>query len=116
MFIIVRGNVNVQIPDNGIPKIVNRLRENDFFGEMSLLTGEPRSATVIAAEETEVLQIRKNALKPIFESNPELMKLVCEIVEERRGALATSKPDASTTKAADERSVLQSIKNFFGFK
>ena len=116
MFIIVRGNVNVQIPDNGVPKIVNKLRENDFFGEMSLLTGEPRSATVVAAEETEVLQIRKNALKPIFESNPELMKSICEIVQERREALATSTPDASIAKAADARSVLQSIKNFFGFK
>jgi len=116
MFVIVRGNVNVQIPDNGIPKVVNRLSENDFFGEMSLLTGEPRSATVVAVEETEVLQIRKAALKPIFESNPELMKLVCEIVEERRGALATSTPDAAAAQASDGRSVLQSIKNFFGFK
>jgi len=95
---------------------VNRLSENDFFGEMSLLTGEPRSATVVAVEETEVLQIRKNALKPIFESNPELMKLVCEIVEERRGALATSTPDTAAALATDGRSVLQSIKNFFGFK
>ncbi|HTK27273.1 MAG TPA: mechanosensitive ion channel family protein [Pyrinomonadaceae bacterium] len=116
MFIIVRGNVNVQIPDNGVPKVVNRLYENDFFGEMSLLTGEPRSATVVAVEETEVLQIRKNALKPIFESNPELMKLVCEIVEERRGALATTTSDIAAAQATDGRSVLQSIKNFFGFK
>jgi CRP-like cAMP-binding protein len=51
---------------------------------MSLLTGQPRSANVVAEEETEVLQIKKNALKPIFETNPDLVKLICEIVEQRR--------------------------------
>jgi small-conductance mechanosensitive channel/CRP-like cAMP-binding protein len=116
MFVIVRGNVNVQIPENGVTKTVNTLRENDFFGEMSLLTGEPRSATVVAAEETEVLQIHKDALKPILEGNPELIKTIGEIIEERRGALVTSKTVADIESTNGERSVLQSIKNFFGFK
>ena len=70
MFVIIRGSVKVQIPEKTYQKTINNLRENDFFGEMSLLTGEPRSANVIAEEESEVLRIDKNGLKPIFEGNP----------------------------------------------
>src|SRR5262249_11984315 len=87
MFVITRGSVRVQVMENGYPRIVNTLGENDFFGEMSLLTGEPRSATVVAAEETEVLRINKSALKPIFEGNPELVRSVGEIAEERKEKL-----------------------------
>ena len=54
MFIIHRGAVNVQIREDGKVKKIRQLREGDFFGEMGLFTGEPRTATVVANEETEV--------------------------------------------------------------
>ena len=56
MFVITRGSVDVQILQGTEAKTINTLRESDYFGEMSLLTGEPRTATVAAVEETEVLQ------------------------------------------------------------
>lgn len=114
MFVIVRGAVNVQVPaENGTARTINILKDADFFGEMSLLTGEPRTATVVAAEETEVLQIRKTALKPLFENNPSLMKAICEIVDERRELLRVKdEHDGHATQG--DRSVLTSIKRFFG--
>jgi small-conductance mechanosensitive channel len=114
MFVIVRGSVKVQIPENGHPKTVNTLKENDFFGEMSLLTGQPRSATVVASEETEVVQIRKQALKPIFESNPQLVSAICEIVEERKEVLVTNDPAESESVGQKGAGVMRLIKNFFG--
>ncbi len=114
MFVIVRGAVNVQVPENGIPKTINTLRENDFFGEMSLLTGEPRSANVVAAEETEVLQIRKDAVKPIFEGNPELVRSIGEIVEERRELLKVQAILEIEKSRDTDRGILGSIKRFFG--
>lgn len=116
MFVIVRGSVKVQVPENGSPKTINTLRENDFFGEMSLLTGEPRSATVVATEETEVLQIRKQALKPIFEGNPQLVQAICEIIEERKELLPTMAIAESDAGGNGSRGVLRSIKNFFGLR
>ncbi len=114
MFVINRGAVKVQILEDGQPKIINKLKESDFFGEMSLLTGQPRSATVVAEEETEVLQIRKKALKPIFETNPNLVKSICEIIEERRKLLETKEQHHSEQHTDKEKGVLSSIKNFFG--
>ncbi|MEP6704756.1 MAG: mechanosensitive ion channel family protein, partial [Acidobacteriota bacterium] len=96
MFVIVRGAVKVQIPENDYQKTINHLRANDFFGEMSLLTGQLRTATVIAEEETEVIQIRKAAIRPLFEANPELMKSMRDIIEERRTLLVSKEAEEET--------------------
>jgi small-conductance mechanosensitive channel/CRP-like cAMP-binding protein len=116
MFVIIRGSVKVQVPENGFQKTLSQLGENDFFGEMSLLTGEPRSASVIAEEETEVLQIKKDALKPIFENNPALVQSIYELIEERRivlQELAEAEVEESTTS---KKTVIGSIKRFFGLR
>lgn len=116
MFVIARGAVKVQIPENDYQKTINNLKANDFFGEMSLLTGQPRTATVIAEEETEVIQIRKAAIKPLFEQNPELMKLICDIVEGRRALLNPEIADVHKSEHPNEKGVLRSIRNFFGMR
>ena len=115
MFVIVRGSVKVQIPEHDHQKTINTLKSNDFFGEMSLLTGQPRTATVIAEEETEVIQIKKSALKPLFAVNPDLMKAICDIIEDRRGLLLQKEVDEEKEQEA-EPSVLGSLRRFFGFR
>jgi len=114
MFVITRGTVEVQIADGEEIRTINTLKENDYFGEMSLLTGEPRTATVTAAEETEVLQISKSALKPIFETNPDLVKAVCEMIEERKALLNARVEDEPENVSRQSGGVLRSIRKFFG--
>jgi small-conductance mechanosensitive channel/CRP-like cAMP-binding protein len=117
MFVVVRGTVKVQIPEKTYQKTIKTLKENDFFGEMSLLTGEPRTANVIAFEESEVLRIDKAGLKPIFESNPVLVQTISELVEERRAALQKTEEEAEEqAEAAQRKGVMTSIRSFFGIK
>src|ERR1035437_3584434 len=117
MCVIVRGHVKVQIPEKDGIKTINDLRENDFFGEMSLLTGEPRTATVVAVDETEVLRIDTNGLKPIFEGNPALVQSIYELVEERRELLNAQEEVGSDEKQdAKRKSVMRSIRKFFGLR
>lgn len=116
MFVVIRGGVKVQIPENNYQKTINTLRTNDFFGEMSLLTGQPRTATVIADEETEVLQIKKTALRPLFEANPNLMQAICDIIEERRTLLISKEGQSSEQLGEADGGVLSSIRKFFGFR
>ncbi len=117
MYVIIRGSVKVQIPENDYLKTIGNLKENDFFGEMSLLTGEPRTANVIAVEESEVLRIDKSGLKPIFESNPTLVETIGELIEERRQLLKKTSEEADEF-AGDEKKkgVMRSIRKFFGIK
>lgn len=116
MFVIIRGAVKVQIPENDYQKTINHLKTNDFFGEMSLLTGQPRTATVIAEEETEVIQIKKSALKPLFEANPDLMKAICDIIEERRALLVQQEAEEEEKLKEAGSGVLSSLRKFFGFR
>lgn len=114
MFVITRGSVTVRIKEGDVRKEINKLTANDFFGEMSLLTGQPRTATVVADEETEVIQIKKSSLRPLFEANPDLMTSICQIIEERRVVLV----EREITEDSEEVSasgVLTSLKKFFGF-
>ena len=90
MFIVHHGNVAIQVNDNGQPRTVATLGEGDFFGEMALFTGEPRSAHVVAAEETEVLEIGREAMKSVFDSNPHLAETLGQTIAHRRAGLAAS--------------------------
>lgn len=113
MFVINRGRVRVQINDNGKPKTVATLNEGGFFGEMALFTGEPRTANVVAAEETEVLEIGHQAMKQLFDTNPDLVEAVSNEIAERRIGLK-SKEETSNTKAEESEGLFRNIKRFFG--
>jgi CRP-like cAMP-binding protein len=113
MFVVHNGRVRVQVNDNGRPRTVATLNEGDFFGEMALFTGEPRTANVVALEETEVLEIGHAAMKRIFDSNPDLVESLSFIMAERRQGLA-SQTDPSSTDTHSSAGILSSIKRFFG--
>jgi small-conductance mechanosensitive channel len=114
MFVIHRGAVKVQLMENGFPKTINTLSEGEFFGEMGLFTGEPRSANVVAAEETEVLEIKQAALKPLFDDNPELVEALSKTIAERRTLLMQKNTENNQTTEEESKGIFNSIKSFFG--
>src|ERR1700704_470917 len=61
MFVVHNGRVQVQVNENGSSRPVAVLNEGDFFGEMALFTGEPRTANVVVLEGREVLAIGNEA-------------------------------------------------------
>jgi small-conductance mechanosensitive channel/CRP-like cAMP-binding protein len=113
MFVVHNGRVDVQLNENGRARTVATLSEGAFFGEMALFTGEPRTANIVALEETEVLEIGHAAMKQVFDTNPDLVESLSHIIAERRQGLAASE---DTTASDNERSagLLTSIKRFFG--
>jgi small-conductance mechanosensitive channel/CRP-like cAMP-binding protein len=113
MFVVHNGRVRVQVNDNGRPRTVATLNEGDFFGEMALFTGEPRTANVVAMEETEVLEIGHGAMKQVFDTNPDLVESLSFIIAERRQGLA-SQADSATPAADTSAGLLSAIKRFFG--
>jgi CRP-like cAMP-binding protein len=115
MFVVHNGRVNVQITENGQPRTVATLSEGAFFGEMALFTGEPRTASIIAVEETEVLEIGHAAMKRVFDNNPDLVESLSHIIAERRQGLATT-AEFSGAERDESAGILSSIKRFFGMK
>jgi len=112
MFVVHNGKVCVQLSENGRPRTVATLQDGDFFGEMALFTGEPRAANVVALEETEVLEIGHQAMKRLFDTNPDLVESLGYIIAERRKGLAASVPE--TQRESDESAgILTAIRRFF---
>ena len=115
MFVVHHGRVSVQVSEGGFSRSVATLNEGDFFGEMALFTGEPRAANIVALEETEVLEIGHDAMKKVFDTNPDLVESLSFIIAERRkGLLAhvdSEKPDVD-----ESAGLLSAIKRFFGMK
>jgi CRP-like cAMP-binding protein len=115
MFVVHNGRVSVQITENGRARSVATLNEGDFFGEMALFTGEPRTANVVALEETEVLEIGHLAMKQVFDTNPDLVESLSHIMAERRLGLETQEANR-TTRAEQSAGLLTAIKRFFGMR
>jgi small-conductance mechanosensitive channel/CRP-like cAMP-binding protein len=114
MFVVHNGRVQVQVSDGGKPRPVAMLSEGAFFGEMALFTGEPRTANVVAMEETEVLEIGHGAMKHLFETNPDLAEAISWTIAERRAGLQASSQQAPDSTEAESAGLLSSIKRFFG--
>ncbi len=71
MFIIVKGRVKVVIHgDNGREVILTMLKTGEFFGEMALVDDQPRSASVVAHEDSRVLVLKRESFTSVVETNP----------------------------------------------
>lgn len=115
MFIISRGKVDVRLPQaNGGTQQVAVLEPGNYFGEMALFTGEPRTADVYALEEVEVLEIRKAAIEPLMQDNAQLAEAISRRVAERQAELIAhtrAVPDEETRQQS--ANILRRIKRFF---
>jgi len=86
-YLILDGVVEVRLSR----RIVAKLARGEFFGEMSILDEEPRSADVIAIEETRCLAITRPSFKALLESNPVIATGVLkEVVRRLRKTTKTS--------------------------
>jgi len=84
MFILMRGEASVCIGDNGEMTRVASLRPGECFGEMSLLTGARRSATVVAQTDCDVVEIEKANLLDLLQRHPELLREFSELLARRQ--------------------------------
>jgi small-conductance mechanosensitive channel/CRP-like cAMP-binding protein len=116
-YIIREGRVGVLMnAPAGPPTKVAELGPGAFFGEMSLLTGEPRAGTVTAETDVEVLRVSKQDFAGLLQANAELAGKLAQVLEKRlaqnQAAAATSTPSAT---APETRSALAArIRWFFG--
>lgn len=84
MFILLRGTAQVSVAKNGAAIRVGVLRQGDCFGEMSLLTGELRTATVRAEKDCEVLEISKPVMADLLRDSPECLEQLSALLAHRK--------------------------------
>jgi CRP-like cAMP-binding protein len=119
LYIIKTGEVVVRIGAEGLPETeVARLHAGDFFGEMSLMTGEPRSATIVALEDVECYRLDKEAFQGILAARPEIAEDISRILANRRIQLEVAYEgiDAESRNSrvdATQSHILGLIRGFF---
>jgi len=113
-YIVASGEVSV-LTARGVE--VTRLQRGHYFGEMSLLTGEPRSATVVAVEDALLFELDRPTFAQLFDEQPALAGLLSEALAARRGQLrAVAEANGRGGEVRDANRILDRLRAIFGLR
>ncbi len=115
LYIIVSGEAEiVHDRPEGSRLRVGLVKAGGFFGEMGLLTGEPRTATVIATTDVECYRLDKASFQGLLTSRPQIAEDISRIVASRKhDNELTNAAAAAADHGNDHRDLLARIRNFF---
>jgi small-conductance mechanosensitive channel/CRP-like cAMP-binding protein len=117
LYVVRSGQVVVRLDTRAGHREIATLSPGQFFGEMSLMTGENRSATIVAKSDVECYIVDKDAFQQILEEKPELAGVISEILARRQITLdGTLTPVGLTTEAVQKNQLRTRIAAFFGIK
>jgi CRP-like cAMP-binding protein len=120
LYLIDDGEVSIRVSDSGIEREVAKLQGGSFFGEMSLLTGEKRSATVVALSDVECFRLDKEAFKSVIQSRPDLAEHVAKVLARRKVELVAVREgldlEAASRRTRTEADLVAKIRDFFSLK
>ena len=119
LYVLTKGEVEVRIASPEGDRRVAVLKAPSFFGEMALMTGQPREATVVALGEVECLRVDKADFQEILQRRPTIADSISEILAARRVELDAARggldPEAHSQRLSRENvRILHGIKQFFG--
>jgi len=115
LYVIHTGRCQVWKRQRARAKRIATMGKGDFFGEMSLLTGAPRSATVRAAADTTVVVVSKAAFSEVLNASPEISTQLGEILAERQRGQAEG-PESTQPAINLSRRIISRIRTFFGIR
>jgi CRP-like cAMP-binding protein len=117
LYIIVDGQAEVRIGAGDGARTVATLGPGEFFGEMALLTGEVRAATVVAITDLDCYRLDKHGFEAMLQARPALAEAVADILTDRKVALDMARDAADDDAAARRMDVkhdlLDRIRSFF---
>jgi CRP-like cAMP-binding protein len=124
LYLIACGEVSVRVSVDeagqaGPEVAVATMRDGDVFGEASLLTGEPRAASVYAVTDVECWRLDRESFRTVIQQRPDIAAPIAALLAERRVSLSAVKDnldaEARTRRLKDEeRDLLDRMKDFFG--
>jgi len=120
LYILTKGSAEVIVStDAGVHKTVATLHAGDFFGEMSLLTGEPRSASLKALEESECYRLDRQAFADILHGRPEIAHYLSALLARRKVEIEAVRHDLDAAARAammqgQQESIFAKIHKLFG--
>ncbi len=121
LYIIAFGEAEVRFEQPGrAPRVIGTVRPGQFFGEMGLLAGESRNATVVAKTDVECYRLDRASFQALLLARPELASEVSKVVAARKPELDSARAEAAEAMAHPpepaQPALLERIQKFFGLK
>ncbi|MEJ2080846.1 MAG: cyclic nucleotide-binding domain-containing protein, partial [Acidobacteriota bacterium] len=95
---------------------VAQLSDGQYFGEMALLTGEPRTATAIAISDVHAYMLRKETFRNVLVKYPKIIEGISAVIAERKEGLKAKADELRSRRPISrevEKSLLTKIRAFF---
>jgi small-conductance mechanosensitive channel len=121
LYILTSGETQVRVESQDGEKTVATISAPSFFGEMGLMTGAPRSATVVALSDVDCYRIDKEDFHHILARRPEIAAEISTILARRKIDLLAAQQDMDTSMrrshmARERADILAAIESFFGLR
>lgn len=121
LYIIAFGEAEVRYEQPGhAPRVIGTVRAGQFFGEMGLLAGESRNATVIARSDVECYRLDRPSFQALLLARPEIADEVSRVIAMRKPDLESARAEAASASAhaatPAQPALLERIQKFFGLK
>lgn len=120
LYLVDQGRVRVSVHHDGRSEQLAELEAGAILGEMALMTGASRSATVTTMTPTRFFVIDREAFRETLENNPSIAERISEILARRREELERTHAElheaASRSTEEEKRRILDRIRDFFGFR
>jgi small-conductance mechanosensitive channel/CRP-like cAMP-binding protein len=121
LYVIAFGEVEVRFELPGrAPRVLGTLAAGQFFGEMGLLAGDSRNATVIAKTDIECYRLDRASFQALLLARPELAQEISKVIASRTPGLETARAEAAQAPPPSagpaEPALLERIRKFFGLK
>lgn len=118
LYLLVEGIAEARVVDGENGPTTAQIEPGQAFGEMSLLTGAPRAATVRAVTQVHALEIKREDLEPIFHARPEIANGLASVMASRlrtnEAAAARYNGDRDDGQTSRARHIASRITKFFG--
>jgi small-conductance mechanosensitive channel/CRP-like cAMP-binding protein len=102
LYILAFGEAEVLYePPAGAPRVIGAVHAGEFFGEMALLSGDARSATVVAKTDVECYRLDRASFQELLSARPEIVEQVARIVDARKPELEHAREAYAAVKADD---------------
>jgi len=119
LYILGAGKVQVRAEWDGQERPIAELEAPSFFGEHGLMTGAPRSATIVALTEVECYRLDKAGFQHTLQARPDVARELAVVLAKRQQGLLAARADLDAETrarlaATDSKQILKKIQAFFG--
>jgi len=117
LYLICAGHADVWVDTPAGRTHVSTLTPGSVFGEMGLMTGEPRRATITAHSDLECYRLDKAGFEKVLRSRPDIAEGISRVLAARESELSWRRDAAGNGKAASrDADILRKIRGFFGLE